>query len=194
MVYVCNNNRFYHYKDCTGIDITPRFELTTASLARKDGKLACPYCSPIGKAYIKELDRIQSYAKDYKISFQIEDGVLHMKTALARWKIFYKKKTDTFILYHESLSVPYLERLNEKGEEVVPYHKQAYSLNGLFPLVKTVINHDLYKEKCFRYKEMPVMTKRERKQKRKAESFAKRANISKTLYLIDLIAYQNAKQ
>ena len=147
--------------------------------ARLAGYHPCFYCSPIRKMYRKEENKLKNYARPHELVVEYHDDTVYVQSRFDFWRVIYDDVTQKLLLMHKNTKATKLQ----SSPSLLPgFHEQKCEATTLRGTLRTIAEHDVYRErqnmKESLLKQKPKEAKKIRKKEHKRE-------IRRTISLID---------
>jgi hypothetical protein len=166
--------------------------------AHAAGYRLCKCCSPIARHYRLEQKQILQYCAEAGLSCYQTDGSVNVTTPYSRWKIITSGRKNLLFLYHQNTN-PYWK--DDGHISIIPgYHSQAIRKDSIVEYLKSIVEHDAYRQIHPAYIPKPPKaerapapkgSKRWHKEQRKATRLKRRSEIRNVMNLIDQLQAAN---
>ena len=175
----------------TGSLISPKSNIHMMSLeeAEKRKYCACKYCMGIAG----KLEWIRKKEEKGKIKFHYEryTDTLYIQTEVGFWKIYQKKETGKYLLFHRNTYKP---EMTLKSAINGNYHRQhdIKATDSIISIVEYIIAHDRAKQIIADdYRKLPQDTRKQKHYFRKVEKREKLKKAQRLDRLFGMIEEQN---
>lgn len=130
--------------------------------ARIAGYHPCSCCSPIRKMYRKEEPKLTNYAKPHELEVSYHEDVVYIQSRFDFWRIDYDDAAKRIRLMHKSTRA---DRRKHDPTMDPAFHEQKCEATTLRGALKTIVEHDAFREQQNRRE---AAQKKNRRQPRKS--------------------------
>lgn len=124
--HVCSENRIYH---------------NTLKSALSEGCHVCADCMKAEKRFDDNFKKINTFAQENKMNWDISDEGISIRTKSSGWKII-AGENEKYSMYHANDN-----GISQRGDKMPGYHYQNAHCTNIFDYFNYVVEHDNYRKK-----------------------------------------------